>query len=38
MVTERQFRNALPWKMVYMYVDDLVVIAESDDRLIRELN
>ena len=32
----REFRVALPWKL--LYADDLVVIAETEDDLIRRLN
>jgi len=31
----RDFRVALPWEL---YADDLVVIAETDDDLIKKLN
>jgi len=31
-----EFRVALPWEL--LYADDLVVIAESEDRLIKRLN
>ena len=39
MVTEalsREFRVALPWEL--LYADDLVVIAEAEDDLIKRLN
>jgi len=32
----REFRVALPWEL--LYVDDLVVIAETEDDLIKRLN
>jgi len=32
----REFRVALPWKL--MYADDLVVIAETEEDLIKRLN
>jgi len=32
----REFRVALPWKL--LYTDDLVVIAETEDDLIKRLN
>jgi len=32
----REFRVALPWKL--LYTDDLVVIAETEDDLIKKLN
>ena len=32
----REFRVALPWEL--LYADDLVVIAETEDDLIRRLN
>ena len=32
----REFRVALPW--VLLYADDLVVIAETEDNLIKRLN
>jgi len=32
----REFRVALPWEL--LYADDLVVIAESEDDLIKRLN
>jgi len=32
----RQFRVALPWEL--LYADDLVVIAENEDDLIKRLN
>jgi len=31
-----EFRVALPWE--FLYADDLVVIAESEDDLIKRLN
>jgi len=32
----REFRAALPWKL--LYADDLVVIAETEEDLIKSLN
>jgi len=32
----REFRVALPWEL--LYADDLVVIAETDEDLIKRLN
>jgi len=32
----REFRVALPWEL--LYADDLVVIAETEDDLIKRLN
>jgi len=32
----REFRVTLPWEL--LYVDDLVVIAENEDNLIKKLN
>ena len=32
----REFRVALPWKL--LYADDLVVIAETEEDLIKRLN
>jgi len=32
----KEFRAAVPWKL--LYADDLVVIAESEDDLIKWLN
>ena len=32
----REFRVALPWEL--LYVDDLVLIAETEDDLIKRLN
>ena len=32
----REFRGALPWKV--LYPDDLVVIAETEEDLIKRLN
>jgi len=32
----REFRVALPWEL--LYADDLVVIAETEDYLIKTLN
>ena len=32
----REFRVALPWKL--LYVDDLAVIAETEEELIKRLN
>jgi len=32
----REFRVALPWEL--LYADDLVVIAETEERLIKRLN
>jgi len=32
----REFRVALPWEL--LYADDLVVIAESEEDLIKRLN
>jgi len=32
----RKFRVALPWEL--LYADDLVVIAETEDDLIKRLN
>jgi len=32
----REFRVALPWEL--LYADDLVVIAETEEDLIRRLN
>jgi len=33
----RQFRDALPWPWELLYADDLVVIAESEEELIKKL-
>ena len=35
-VLSREFRVALPWDL--LYADDLVVIAETEDDLIKRLN
>jgi len=35
-VLSREFRVALPWEL--LYADDLVVIAETEDDLIKRLN
>jgi len=35
-VLSREFRVALPWKL--LYADDLVMIAENEDDLIKGLN
>jgi len=35
-VSSREFRVALPWEL--LYADDLVVIAETEDNLIKRLN
>ena len=32
----REFRVALPWKL--LYADDLAVIAETEEKLIKRLN
>jgi len=32
----REFRVALPWEL--LYADDLVVVAETDEDLIKRLN
>ena len=32
----REFRAALPWEL--LYADDLAVIAESEEELIKRLN
>jgi len=34
--TSREFRVALPWEL--LYADDLVVIAETEEDLIKRLN
>jgi len=35
-VLSREFRVALPWEL--LYADDLVVIAETEEDLIKRLN
>jgi len=35
-VISSEFRDALPWEL--LYADDLVVIAESEEELIKKLN
>jgi len=35
-VFSREFRIALPWEL--LYADDLLVIAETEDDLIKKLN
>ena len=35
-VVSREFKNALPWQL--LYVDDLVVMAESKEELIKNFN
>ena len=35
-VISRKFRVALPWEL--LYADDLVVIAETEEDLIKRLN
>ena len=36
MENSREFRVALPWKL--LYADDLAVIAETEEELIKRLN
>ena len=34
----REFRVALPWELLYAHADDLAVITESEEELIKRLN